>query len=197
MSKIVGILALQGDVIEHVKAIQSCSSDSESIETVEVRTINDLEKVSALIIPGGESTTIGKLLIKTKLDEAIKQKARQGLPIYGTCAGAIILAKSITGPQQADNLKLIDIEIQRNGYGRQLDSFITDIPVSEKVSTHPINAVFIRAPIITKLGENTEVLAECEGNPVLVQEENILVSTFHPELTNDNTVHRYFLDMIG
>ncbi len=189
----IGVLALQGDFHEHRVMIENI----EGHEVTEVRTIEDLNQVQGLIIPGGESTTIGKLLKKTGLDQAIIERAKSGMPVYGTCAGAIIVAKSITGAQQAHHLALIDIEIQRNAYGRQLDSFITDLEVDPKVSDRPVKSVFIRAPIITQIGVNVQVLAKYEEDPVLVQEGNILVSSFHPELTKDDSIHRYFLKIVA
>jgi len=197
MLRKIGILALQGDFLEHKRSIQDAVKKSEEIKVIEVRTVLDLDKVSGLIIPGGESTTIGKLLKITGLDSSVKKRVNDGMLIYGTCAGAIILADSISGPEKANNLHLIDIEIQRNAYGRQMDSFITEVEVDPIVSDRLVKAVFIRAPIITSAGEKVKILALYDGKPVLVQEGNVLVSTFHPELTDDIAIHRYFLDMIG
>lgn len=173
----VGVLDLQGDVIEHRRALEACGATVISVKTVE-----DLAKVQALVMPGGESTTIGRLLKWTGLDEAICARAQKGMPIYGTCAGAILLAK----------MGLIDIEVERNAYGRQMDSFEEKI---EALGTK-IDAIFIRAPRLHRPGKKVQVLAECRGDAVLVRQGNLLVSSFHPELTSDLTLHRYFLTFL-
>lgn len=199
----IGILDLQGDVIEHRLALEACGATVVSVKRVE-----DLNKVEALVMPGGESTTIGRLLKWTGLDEAICARAQvrpghSGMPIYGTCAGAILLA----------NLGLMDIEVERNAYGRQMDSFEEEIQIqflrghtkspefSLKSSAAALGriripAVFIRAPRLLRPGKNVQVLAQCRGDVVLARQGNLLVSTFHPELTSDLTLHRYFLTFI-
>lgn len=184
----VGVLALQGAFREHAAALKRCGC-----EVVEVRKPINTEGIDALVIPGGESTTIGKLLGDYGLMEPVLAKAHDGLPIFGTCAGAIILARDIVGSDQP-RLGLIDIIIQRNAYGRQVDSFEVDleIPVLGK---EPFAAVFIRAPLIKEARPGVEVLAHYKDGIVLARQGNVLVSTFHPELTSDLRLHRYFLNM--
>jgi pyridoxal 5'-phosphate synthase pdxT subunit len=181
----VGILALQGDVREHISILTKLSVDS-----VKVKSKQDLHDVDALIIPGGESTTISLLMKEYQLDKAIKEKHKQGMPIYGTCAGAIVLAKNIIGNNQA-KLSLADIIIKRNDYGTQLDSFETRLNIK---NIGDFKGIFIRAPVI-KSSSGVEILSEHEKNPVMVRQNNILITTFHPELTNDTRVHEYFLNM--
>jgi 5'-phosphate synthase pdxT subunit len=151
----------------------------------------DLAAVSGLIMPGGESTTMLKFFAREGMGTAIKEFAAQGKPIYGTCAGAILLAKEVVNPPQ-ERLGLIDIAVERNAYGRQADSSVQagECPA---LTDHPVEMVFIRAPIIRRVGEGVRVLGRCGDLPVLVEQGNILAGTFHPELTTDQTVHRYFL----
>jgi 5'-phosphate synthase pdxT subunit len=186
-SPIVGILDLQGDVIEHRRALEACGAEVMSVKTVE-----DLMRVEGLIIPGGESTTIGKLMEWYDLAEPIRKRVAEGMPIYGSCAGTILLAREIVGKETAKSLAVMDIEVERNSYGRQLDSFEDDV----EMDGNKIPAVFIRAPRIKKLGQNVVPLAQCGPDVVLAREGNKLVSTFHPELTPDLTVHRYFLTLV-
>jgi 5'-phosphate synthase pdxT subunit len=155
----------------------------------------DLESVSGLIMPGGESTTMLKFFSNEGMGEAIQKFAAQGKPIYGTCAGAILLAKDVLNPPQ-ERLGLIDITIERNAYGRQVDSSVQTGECPE-LADHPVEMVFIRAPIIRRVGEGVRVLGRCGNLPVLVEQGNILVGTFHPELTDDPTVHRYFVSKLG
>lgn len=189
---IVGVLDLQGDVIEHRRALEACGA-----QVILVKTPTDLEKVDALVMPGGESTTIGKLMNWNGLTEPLRKRIREGMPVYGTCAGAILLSKKITGKETAPNLGLMDIEIERNAYGRQVNSFETSIEVALEDHKQSIPAVFIRAPKIKSVGQKVKVLAQWDGEIVLAQEENMLVSTFHPELTNNLTIHRYFLTLVN
>jgi len=184
---IVGVLALQGDFVEHIQILKLMK-----IDFVEVRNKNDLEKCSALIIPGGESTVIAKFLSTTGLDKEIKKRVKSGMPIYGTCAGAIILAKKVVGEKKFEPLGLIDVEIKRNAYGRQIDSFEAEMSIENK----KINGVFIRAPIISKIGKKVEVLIKLDKKPVLVKQGNILIGTFHPESEGITIIHRLFLDLI-
>ncbi|OYT70229.1 MAG: pyridoxal 5'-phosphate synthase glutaminase subunit PdxT [Armatimonadetes bacterium JP3_11] len=185
----IGVLALQGDFVEHRAMLARIGVDS-----CEVRKLSDLESVDALIIPGGESTTIGKLLTRYELDKAIRTRAEQGMPIYGTCAGLILLAQEIEGSTQP-RLGLMDIAVVRNAFGRQIESFEADIPF-KPTPERPVRGVFIRAPIVSKVGAGVEVLSEFDGNIVAVQQGNLLATAFHPELTDDERVHRYFLNMI-
>jgi 5'-phosphate synthase pdxT subunit len=182
----IGILALQGSVKEHKEMLKKCGA-----EPVEVRLPHDLDNVYGLIIPGGESTTIGKLMKKYGLDKEIIRKYNIGMPIYGSCAGAIVLAKTIL-PNKQFSLKLIDIIAKRNDYGRQLDSFETDLEI-EGIGDY--KGIFIRAPTL-EITNGVKILSEFEGKPVMAQHDDILVTTFHPELTKDPRVHQYFIDMI-
>lgn len=186
----VGILAIQGSIREHLRAVEEAGA-----RAVLVKNGADLENVDGLILPGGESTTIGKLLRRFKLDESIRRKARQGMPLYGTCAGAILLAKKIIGKEQAQTLKLADIVVERNAYGRQGDSFVTEVHFKnvDTATTKAVPAVFIRAPRITAVGKSVHVLSRINNDIVCALDKNILVSTFHPELTNDRTIHTFFI----
>lgn len=187
----IGVLALQGDFAEHIAALKAVGSRQRL-----VRSLADVVGITGLILPGGESTTIGKLLISTKLDQWIIKQAKAGLPIYGTCAGCILIAKTVDSPY---TLKLIDITVQRNAYGRQLDSFESSLNVEARYSvplgTRIISGMFIRAPKITAVGHGVSVLIKYHSEPVLVQQGNILAGTFHPELTNNLAVHRYFVSL--
>ncbi|MBI4994562.1 pyridoxal 5'-phosphate synthase glutaminase subunit PdxT [Candidatus Peregrinibacteria bacterium] len=191
----IGVLDIQGSVEEHISALKKCG-----IAPITVKTKKDLREINGLIIPGGESTTIGKLLKLYGLDKEIRKRALRfptsdlrPLAVYGTCAGAILLAKKIAN-QRPDSLSLMDVEISRNAYGRQLDSFETSINIP-KLGIKNFEAVFIRAPRIKRAFKKAKVLAEYNGKPVMVQQENLLVTTFHPELTNDLRIHKYFLEL--
>ncbi len=181
----VGVLAVQGDYEAHASALKRAGAES-----VFIRTVADMQGIDALILPGGESSTQLQFLQEEKLDKAITDFAQNGGAILGTCAGAILLAREVHGPDQK-SLSLLDVSIERNAYGRQLASHITQEP--SKLSDRPLEMVFIRAPIIEKLGRKVEVLAKSEGHPVLVQQGRILAATFHPELTSDSTIHEYLL----
>lgn len=183
--KRIGVLALQGDFEAHEKALQRAGA-----EAVEVRTAADLERLDGLILPGGESSTILKLLEVEQLLEPLKEFGRSH-PIFGTCAGAILMASEVQNPIQA-SLGLMDIGIERNGYGRQLDSRIAQLEGLDG----ELEAVFIRAPIIRRIGKGVKVLASYQGDPVLVEQGRHLVATFHPELTADSRVHRLFLQKV-
>jgi 5'-phosphate synthase pdxT subunit len=182
----VGILAVQGDFEMHTKMLDRIGAPWKLVKHV-----SDLNEVDGLIMPGGESTTMLKFFSNEGLGAAVKDLAAQGKPIFGTCAGAILLAREVLNPPQ-DHLNLIDITIERNAYGRQVDSSVRRGECPE-LSAHPVEMVFIRAPIIRRLGEGVRVLGRCGGLPVLVEQGNILAATFHPELTDDETIHRYFL----
>ncbi|MFC1615732.1 pyridoxal 5'-phosphate synthase glutaminase subunit PdxT [Patescibacteria group bacterium] len=185
--KRIGVLDVQGSVIEHVQILEKLG-----VEVVRVKNPKDLEKVNGLIIPGGESTTVGKLLRRFGLREKIISKVRDGLAVYGTCAGAILLAKNLVG-QQSDTMKLMDIEVERNAYGRQLDSFDTEVEFNFGDKTEKIPAVFIRAPKINKTGKDVEILAKFKNEIAAARQGNLLITTFHPELTEDTRVHQYFI----
>lgn len=182
----VGVLALQGDFEAHCRALQRAGA-----EGVEVRTASDLESLDGLIIPGGESTTMFKLLEAEQLLPALKDFGASR-PIFGTCAGAILLASEVVNPKQR-SLGLMDMTIERNAYGRQIDSHIAPIEIDGKQA----EAVFIRAPIILRLGPQARVLASYRGAPVLVEEGRHLAATFHPELTGDERIHRHFVEKIA
>jgi len=187
--KRVGILALQGDFEAHGRALAQAGA-----EPVEVRTPEELDTVDGLVIPGGESTTMLKLLIETGLKKPVRRFGEQK-PIFGTCAGAILVASEVTNPAQ-ESLNLMNIGVQRNAYGRQLDSRIVRIGSEDERLGSDLEAVFIRAPIIRYVGEGARVLARYKGDPVLVEQGKHLVATFHPELTGDSRVHGLFLNKI-
>lgn len=182
----VGVLALQGDVIEHLRTLQSCGAQAR-----EVRCTDDLKHVDALIIPGGESTAIGKLMARAGLDEAIRSRAAEGMPIYGTCAGQILLAREVEGGAP-HGLHLMDIQVLRNAFGRQRESFEAEIPVPA-IGGPPVKGVFIRAPYIGRVGPAVEVLARFEDKIVMARQGRLLASSFHPELTDDRRIHEFFL----
>ncbi|QWU16371.1 5'-phosphate synthase pdxT subunit [Paenibacillus sophorae] len=184
----IGVLALQGAVTEHIVSIDKTGAEGTPIKRVE-----ELAEVDGLIIPGGESTTIGKLMRKYGFIEAIREFAGKGKPVFGTCAGLIVLAKEIAGGEPA-HLELMDITVARNAFGRQRESFECDLDV--KGIEEPIRAVFIRAPLIEKVGPGVEVLSVYNGEIVTAREGNLLVSSFHPELTDDYRLHQYFADMV-
>ncbi len=182
----IGVLGLQGDFREHLLVLKRLG-----VEGRDVRTTEDLKDIDALIIPGGESTTMAHLMAQNGLDQAVKERHHQGMLLYGTCAGLIVLAKEIV-EGKPPGLGLIDITVSRNAYGRQVDSFEADLQIKHMGAFH---AVFIRAPKITKCGSHVEVLAEYEGMPVLARQGRVLVSSFHPELTGDTRIHEYFLSL--
>ena len=183
----IGILAIQGDYEAHAHVL-----DRLDVAHRFVRTPNDLEGLSGIILPGGESSTHLKVMTEEGLFEALKKFAADGGSFFGTCAGAILLAREVHGPGQA-SLALLDVAVLRNGYGRQLASDVRTGPTT--LSKQPIEMVFIRAPIIESVGQGVEVLAEDGGRPVLVRQGRILAATFHPELTDDTTVHKHFLKL--
>jgi pyridoxal 5'-phosphate synthase pdxT subunit len=187
----VGVLALQGDVREHIASLEVAGATA-----VPVKSAGQLDTVDALVLPGGESTTIGKLIQRYELLDPIRGRAASGMPLYGTCAGAILMARDVAGPQEAPHrLGVLDIVVRRNAYGRQVDSFETDLAIKDVAED--FRAVFIRAPAIESWGSAVEVLAEIEGQPVLVREGHLLASTFHPEMTSDARVHKMFVKMIS
>ncbi len=184
----IGILAVQGDFAAHAAMLAGLGA-----ETVEVRSVSDLGSCDGLILPGGESTTQLQFLQEEGLFEAVKEFAAEGGAVFGTCAGAILLATEVKNPAQA-SLGLLDMTVLRNAYGRQLASDV--FFGSSKLTDVPLEMVFIRAPIIESVGASVEVLAEYAGKPVLVQKANVMAATFHPELTEDSTVHRHFMKLI-
>lgn len=184
----IGILSLQGSIMEHEAKIKALKHNP-----IQVKLPEHLEKIDSLIIPGGESTTMLKLMREYNLDKAIIEKSNNGLPIYGVCAGSVVLAHNIKD-NPASGLKLLDVEIKRNNYGRQIDSFET--PIQIKNFSKPFHAIFIRAPTIQSYNLNTNVFAEFNSKPVMLQQNNILITTFHPELTDDLRIHKYFIENI-
>jgi len=183
----IGILAVQGDFAAHAAMLSSLGA-----ETVEVRALMDLEGCDGLILPGGESTTQLQFLQEEGLFDAIRTFAADGGAVFGTCAGAILLATDVKNPPQA-SLSLLDMTVLRNAYGRQIASDVVYAPCTLK--HEPLEMVFIRGPIIERVGAGIDVLADYAGKPALVQKENILAATFHPELTGDSTVHQHFLTL--
>jgi 5'-phosphate synthase pdxT subunit len=184
----IGILAVQGDFEAHAAMLARLG-----VESVEVRTPADLDGCDGLILPGGESTTQLQFLQEEGLYEAIRKFAAECGAIFGTCAGAILLASEVKNPEQA-SLALLDMVVLRNGYGRQIASEVVSAP--SKLKKEPLEMVFIRGPIIERVGAGIEVLAEYAGKPALVQKDRIMAATFHPELTDDTTVHQHFLELV-
>jgi 5'-phosphate synthase pdxT subunit len=186
----IGVLALQGDFALHLAALARAGA-----EGVEVRTPDQLERTDGLIIPGGESTTMIRLLASSGLEAAIPVYVEGGRPVMGTCAGMILLAREVTGPPQP-SLGLLDAVVRRNAYGRQVDSFEADAPFPALGDPAPIRMVFIRAPALEEMGPTVETLMVHEGKPVMVRQGHILATAFHPEMTDDPRVHAYFTRMI-
>jgi 5'-phosphate synthase pdxT subunit len=191
--KKVGILALQGDFEAHAKAVERAGA-----EPVLIRSAEELKSIDGLVIPGGESTTMLKLLNFMDLKEPLLEFAREK-PVFGTCAGAILLAQEVRNPAQ-ESLGLMDLDVDRNAYGRQIDSRVAnihpDVDFQTRTGAGDLEAVFIRAPIIRRTGPDVRVLAQYEGDPVLVEQGRHLVATFHPELTQDSRVHKLFLSKL-
>ena len=185
----VGVLALQGAFREHIRMLTSLGA-----EAVEIRLPGELDEVDGLVIPGGESTTMRKLMADYRFVDAVREFAASGRPIFGTCAGCIVMAERIDGRRQ-ELLNLIDIDVERNSYGRQLESREANI-AGEALGEEPFHAVFIRAPRILGIGPGVEDLARYQGTVVLARQKNILVATFHPELTGDSRIHELFLRML-
>ena len=183
----IGILAIQGDFAAHAAMLESLGA-----ETLEVRTVADLTQCDGLILPGGESTTQLQFLQEEGLFEAIKKFAANDRPVFGTCAGAILLATQVENPAQ-DSLGLLDMTVLRNAYGRQIASDVVRGPCTLKAE--PLEMVFIRGPVIERVGPRVEVLAEYSGKPALVQQGRVMAAAFHPELTRDTTVHQRFIQL--
>lgn len=189
--KKVGVLALQGGVEEHLKKL----SHVNNVEPVLVKYLSELDEIDGLIIPGGESTALGLLLREFELMEPLKERIIKGMPVWGTCAGMILLAKEISD-DDTRHLEVMDIKVRRNAYGTQLDSFTTKALIPE-VDTEPIQLVFIRAPFVEGVGDKVDVLLKVGGNIVACREKNMLATSFHPELTDDIRFHKYFVNMIN
>lgn len=184
----VGVLDLQGSVTEHMKILEKI----DNVEPVRVKYKEDLDNIQGIILPGGESTTLGKLLKDFNIYDTLKGKIEKGLPVWGTCAGMILLAKDIEG-QEESYFKVIDIKVKRNAYGSQLNSFSIEEKL-EDIDKERIELVFIRAPYITTVGSNVVILKKVRENIVAAKEKNVLVTSFHPELTEDTRFHKYFID---
>jgi 5'-phosphate synthase pdxT subunit len=188
-SALIGVLALQGDVVEHIAAMHRTGAHA-----IPVKTLADLERVDGLIVPGGESTTVMKLLDRFGLAKPIVQRVRGGMPLWGTCMGMIVVAHDVVELEQP-TLDLIDISVRRNAFGRQNDSAEVEVPIPV-LGERPFPAIFIRAPWIERVGPQVELLAERDGHGVMVRQGNVLGTSFHPELGPDARVHEYFLNMV-
>jgi 5'-phosphate synthase pdxT subunit len=182
-----GVLALQGDFREHARMFSACGATP-----VEVRTPQDLAEVDVLAIPGGESTSIAKLARLYGLVEPIRDRVSAGMPLFGTCAGLIVMARTVADGEPL--LGVLDVTVRRNAYGRQVDSFESDVEVKD---VGPVRAVFIRAPLIEELGPEVEVLAELGGHPIAVRQGNLLAAAFHPEIAGDHRLHARLLELAG
>lgn len=184
----IGVLALQGAVAEHIRSLKAAGA-----EAVAVKRVEELEGLQGLVIPGGESTTIGKLMRKYDFMDAIRSFSAQGKPVFGTCAGLIVLADEIEGQEEA-HLRLMNMKVARNAFGRQRESFETDLPV--KGIDETVRAVFIRAPLIKSVGPEVDVLSTYNDEIVTARQGTLLAASYHPELTDDYRLHAYFVDMV-
>ncbi len=186
----IGVLAYQGDVREHLAALEAAGADG-----VEVRSLADLDAVDGLVVPGGESTVIGKLAARFGLLEPLRQRVASGLPVFGTCAGMIFLAREVEGPPQ-DLLGVLDVRVRRNAFGRQVASFEAEVEV-KGVDGGPVSGAFIRAPWVAEAGPEVEVLGEIDGKVVAVRQGNLLATAFHPELSGEVRLHRWLVDLVA
>lgn len=188
--KKVGVLALQGGFLEHIAALHRLGAGA-----FPVRLPKELKGLGGLVIPGGESTTIGKLMKEYHLEDELNRLIAEGVPVFGTCAGMVLLARKVSG-MDLQPLGAMDIEVRRNAFGRQVDSFEADLEVPV-LGQHPFHAVFIRAPLIERVGGSVEILASLpDGTPVAARENNLVATAFHPELTTDLRFHEYFLAIV-
>ena len=188
----VGVLALQGDVREHVSSLIACG-----VEPISVRRSSEIDAIDALVLPGGESTTIAQLAEVFGIYDQLKNRIAEGMPVYGSCAGMILLANEILDAKVGQKtFGGLDITVRRNAFGRQVDSFESDIAFNDD-SADLIRAVFIRAPWVEKVGAGVEVLASVENHPVAVRSTTVLATSFHPELTGDHRIHRYFIEEVA
>ena len=186
----IGVLAIQGDYLEHRQVL-----DRLEVDAPEIRLPHQLDEIDGLIIPGGESTTIVQLIDIFDFRKALQDKVKSGMPVWGTCAGMIVIADRLAD-HRPDPLQLMDIDVARNAFGRQVDSFETDLDIAE-VEGPPFHAVFIRAPVVESVGEGVKVLATLEdGRPVAVRQKQLLATSFHPELTDDTRVHELFVRIV-
>lgn len=188
----VGVLALQGDVREHIQSLLACD-----VEAVAVRRAEEIESIDALVLPGGESTTIAQLAEVFGIFDLIKNKIKNGMPVYGSCAGMILLAEEILDAKVGQkSFGGLDITVRRNAFGRQVDSFESDIEFNDG-SEQLVRAVFIRAPWVEKVSKEVQVLAAINAHPVAVRSKTALATSFHPELTGDHRIHRYFIEQVA
>ena len=188
----VGVLALQGDVREHMSSLIACG-----VDPISVRRSSEIDQVDALVLPGGESTTIAQLAEVFGIYDQLKERIDEGMPVYGSCAGMILLAKEILDSKVGQKtFGGLNITVRRNAFGRQVDSFETDIPFKDG-SNELVRAVFIRAPWVEKVGEGVEVLASVDNHPVAVRSKTLLATSFHPEITGDHRIHRYFIEEVA
>jgi 5'-phosphate synthase pdxT subunit len=185
---VIGVLDLQGDVKEHLSSIEIAGGKAISVKSPRL-----MKEINGIIIPGGESTTISKLMSLYGFFDAINLFILDGGTVYGTCAGTILLAKHVIGDKLL-TLDLLDMKVERNAYGRQVDSFEEEIKI-EELDQNPFRAIFIRAPIIMETGPDISIMASHNGHPVMVRKDNILATTFHPELSSDSRIHKYFIKM--
>ena len=187
----IGVLALQGDVREHIQSLSDCGVDARAVKTK-----SEIEEISALVIPGGESTTIAKLARSFDLFDLIKSRIKSGMPTYGSCAGMILLSERVLDAAIGqETFGGLDITVRRNAFGRQVDSFETDLEFAG-ITNPPVRAVFIRAPWVESVGESVEILATFD-HAVAVRQGALLATSFHPELTGDNRIHRYFIESVA
>ncbi|MDE3227491.1 MAG: pyridoxal 5'-phosphate synthase glutaminase subunit PdxT [Acidobacteriota bacterium] len=188
----VGVLALQGDVREHMSSLIACG-----VDPISVRRSSEIDQVDALVLPGGESTTIAQLAEVFGIYDQLKKRIDEGMPVYGSCAGMILLANEILDSKVGQKtFGGLNITVRRNAFGRQVDSFETDIPFKDG-SNELVRAVFIRAPWVEKVGEGVEVLASVDNHPVAVRSKTLLATSFHPEITGDHRIHRYFIEEVA
>mgnify|MGYP001150311525 CR=1 FL=1 len=193
----IGVVAIQGSVEEHIEALQKTLDErKERCDIIRAKRSDQMKDCSAIIIPGGESTTIGRLMHRSGIDKEVIRHASLGTPILGTCAGLVLLAKEVVnGDERVYNLGLMDVSARRNAFGRQRESFEAPLSISV-LGDRPYNAVFIRAPAITKVGKNVEVLAKLDKFVVAAMQKNLIALSFHPELGDDRRFHHFFLDLI-
>lgn len=188
----VGVLALQGDVREHLASLQSCG-----VEAVSVRRASEIDTIDALVLPGGESTTIAQLAEVFGLFDLIKNRIAGGMPVYGSCAGMILLSREILDAKEGQkSFGGLEITVRRNAFGRQVDSFESDISFADG-SQDLVRAVFIRAPWVEKISDGVQVLASVDSHPVAVRSKTAFATSFHPELTGDNRIHKYFIEQVA
>ncbi len=193
----IGVIGIQGAVTEHIQSMKKVLVDTKTPgEVFSIKTKDEIKNIDALIIPGGESTTISRILFQSKIHHEIKKRIKnKDITIMGTCAGCVILAKKLNeNAHDVKLLKLMDMQVSRNAFGRQKESFEQKIKI--KGFKEPYNAIFIRAPIIEKIGGSCEILSKIENKIIMARQDNILALSFHPELTEDSRIHKYFLDMI-